>query len=151
IMDVTHGVCDFLCGVNTHPVAELNAWYHMLNCGFRLSMAGETDWPCITGERVGFGRSYVRLEDRATDDTGYEAWVRGLEERRLYCSDGRSHCLEFKVNGHRTGEADVAFDRPGLAHVEALVAARLEPKITPETTPKQVYPGWGWHIEWARI
>jgi len=31
------------------------------------------------------------------------------------------------------------------------VAARLERVITPETTPKRILPGWGWHVEWARI
>lgn len=151
IMDVTHGVCDFLSGTNTNPIAELNAWYHMLNCGFRLSMIGETDWPCVTGDCVGVGRSYVRLENRPVDDAGYETWVRGIKDGRLYCGDGRSHFLEFKVNGHRTGEADLALNGPGTVHVEALVAAFLKPEITPETTPKRVVPGWGWHLEWARI
>jgi hypothetical protein len=151
IMDVTHGVCDFLSGTNTHPIAELNAWYHMLNCGYRLAMIGETDWPCVTGDRVGTGRSYVRLDRRPVDDSGYEAWVRALAAGRLYCGDGRSHFLDFKVNGRRTGEADVALKSSGTVHIEALVAARLEPEITPETTPKRVLPGWGWHVEWARI
>jgi len=151
IMDVTHGVCDFLSGTNTHPIAELNAWYHMLNCGFRLAMIGETDWPCVTGDRVGVGRSYVRLDQRPIGNEGYVAWIRDLIRGRLYCGDGRSHFLDFKVNGRRTGEDDLALKSPGTVHVEALVAARLEPEITPETTPERVEPGWGWHLEWARI
>jgi hypothetical protein len=151
IMDVTHGVCDFLSGANTHPIAELNAWYHMLNCGFRMAMVGETDWPCITGDRVGVGRSYVRLDHRPADDSGYEAWVRGLKDGRLYCGDGRSHFLEFKVNGHRAGDKDLELSSAQTVHVEAIVAARLEPEITLETTPKRILPGWGWHLEWARV
>jgi hypothetical protein len=151
IMDVTHGVCDFLSGTNTHPIAELNAWYHMLNCGFRLAMIGETDWPCVTGDRVGVGRSYVRLDQRPIGNEGYEAWVRDLIRGRLYCGDGRSHFLEFKVNSHHSGEGDLTLKGPEVVHIEALVAARLEPEITPETTPKRVVPGWGWHLEWARI
>ena len=55
IVDVTHGYADFLSGCDTPAVAELNAWYHMLNCGFRLALVGETDYPCITGERPGEG------------------------------------------------------------------------------------------------
>jgi hypothetical protein len=70
---------------------------------------------------------------------------------QLYCGDGRSHFLEFKVNGSRGGADDVLLKNPGTVHIEALVAARLEPEITPETTPKRVLPGWGWHLEWARI
>ena len=77
--------------------------------------------------------------------------MRGLKERRLYCGDGRSHFLDFKVNGRRTGEADLTFKSFGTVHIEALVAARLEPDVTAETTPKRVAPGWGWHIEWARM
>jgi hypothetical protein len=57
IVDITHGVTDFLSGTNTFPVAELNAWYHLLNCGFRLAMIGETDFPCLSGDRPGVGRS----------------------------------------------------------------------------------------------
>lgn len=151
IIDVTHGVCDFLSGVDTHPLAELNAWYHMLNCGFRMSMVGETDWPCITGDRVGTGRSYVRLDHRPVGDSGYEAWVRGLKQGRVYCGDGRSHFLDFKVNGLTSGETDLAMERPATLQIEALVVARLEPAITPETTPKRILPGWGWHLEWGRI
>ncbi len=78
IVDVTHGVVDFLSGCDTGPLAELNAWYHMLNCGFRLAMIGETDFPCISGERVGVGRSYVRLDRRPIGDEGYEAWIQNL-------------------------------------------------------------------------
>ncbi|HSI36632.1 MAG TPA: CehA/McbA family metallohydrolase, partial [Tepidisphaeraceae bacterium] len=71
IVDVTHEVpgpdgkpvpaVDFISTVDTEPKSELNMWYHVLNCGFRVRASGETDFPCIYGERVGMGRSYVRL------------------------------------------------------------------------------------------
>ncbi len=108
IVDVTHGYADFLSGCDTPAVAELNAWYHMLNCGFRLALVGETDYPCITGERPGRGRSYVRLEQRPVDDAGYDAWVHNLMKGRAYCGDGRSHFLQFAVNGRASGGDDVA-------------------------------------------
>jgi hypothetical protein len=150
IIDVTHGLVDFLSGCDTRPVAELNAWYHMLNCGYRLAMIGETDFPCITGERPGVGRSYVRLEGRPEGDAGYEAWIRGLKEGRLYCGDGRSHFLDFRVQGARSGEGDVALPAAGRVKVEATVAARLEPQATVaealRNSPTRV-----WHLENARI
>lgn len=148
IVDVTHGVVDFLSGCDTWPAAELNAWYHMLNCGFRIAMIGETDWPCITGDRVGVGRSYVRLDDRPTDDSGYEAWVRNLQKGKLYCGDGRSHFLEFKVNDRRSGEEDLLLSSVATVNVEALVAARLEPQA-PENI-EAIKSGWGWNLERAR-
>ena len=50
-----------------------------------------------------------------------------------YCGDGRSHFLEFNVQGRASGEDDVALAKPGNVTMEALVAARLEPTPTPET------------------
>lgn len=155
IVDVTHGVCDFLSGCDTHPAAELNAWYHMLNCGYRLVMVGETDYPCITGERVGVGRSYVRLDHRPTNNAGYEAWIQGLKDGRLYWGDGRSHFLDFKVNGRRSGDGEVDLNGPGNIKVEALIAARLDPERDARVDKYLASPihviSPTWHLERARI
>jgi len=150
IMDVTHGMVDFISGCDTQPAAELNAWYHMLNCGFRLALIGETDYPCITGERPGVGRSYVHLDERPVNDAGYEAWVHGLQKGQLYCGDGRSHFLEFKVEGRRSGD-DVALASSGMVKVEALVAARLELEPPPEIDAIRNSFMNSWHLELARI
>jgi hypothetical protein len=151
IVDVTHGVVEFLSGCDTVPLFELNAWYHLLNCGFRLAMLGETDYPCISDERPGVGRSYVRLDHRPVDDLGYEAWIRGMQQGRLYCGDGRSHVLDFRVNGRRSGEGDLALRSAGSVTIEALVAARLDPE--PPANIKAIRHPFlnGWHIENARI
>jgi len=152
IVDVTHGLVDFLSGADTNPVAELNAWYHMMNCGFRMAMVGETDWPCITSDRVGAGRSYVRLDRQPEGNEGYEEWIRGLKAGRLYYGDGRSHFLEFKVNDRSGGDSDITLDSPQSLHVQALVAARLEPHPTPASQPHRALPGYAeWNLEWARI
>jgi hypothetical protein len=148
IVDVTHGLVDFLSGCDTYPVAELNAWYHMMNCGFRMALVGETDYPCITDERMGAGRSYVRLDHRPVDNAGYEAWVRGIAEGRLYCSDGRSHFLDFKVNDRRSGEGDLSLNESGTVKIEALVAGRLE-ELPVELD--RFHRRFGWHLERARI
>jgi hypothetical protein len=76
IVDVTHLVkgpegddvpaVDFLATVDTPYVWELNIWYHTLNAGFRTRISGETDFPCIYGERVGLGRSYCKLDGALT-------------------------------------------------------------------------------------
>jgi hypothetical protein len=123
----------------------------MLNCGYRLAMIGETDFPCITGERPGVGRSYVRLENRPEGDAGYEAWIRGLKAGRLYCGDGRSHFLDFRVQGRRSGEDDVALAAAGRVKIEATVAARLEPEPTAWTEAIRSAPTRLWHLENARI
>lgn len=87
IVDVTHDACDFLSGCNGPPVAELNAWYHMLNCGYSLVMMGETDFPCFVPSvdaRPGIGRSYVKLDHPPVGDSGYNMWVGNLQKGRLY-------------------------------------------------------------------
>jgi hypothetical protein len=150
IVDVTHGVTDFLSGCDLFPVAELNAWYHLLNCGFRLAMAGETDYPCVTGERPGVGRTYVQLSRRPVDDAGYEEWIEGLRRGRLYCGDGRSHIPDFRVENRHSGE-ELALAAPGVIKVRATVAARLDPEVSrqPDAVPAGALRRW--HLEDARI
>jgi hypothetical protein len=151
IIDVTHDLVDFLSGCNGLPVAELNAWYHLLNCGFKLVMVGETDYPCFsppTDSRPGMGRSYVQLEHRPTDDGGYDAWVRSLQKGRLYHGDGRTHFLEFKINGRGSGD-ELALRRAGRVSVQATVAAWLEPEPTPDSMIETNEAPW--HIEHARL
>jgi len=154
IIDVTHGLVDFLGGCNTDVVAELNVWYHLLNCGFRMVFVGETDYPCVSGERPGMGRSYVRLDRRPIGDGGYRAWISGLKDGRVYSGDGRSHVLDFRVRHLRSGDPDLVLERPEILEVKATVAAMLDAVVTPELRAIQHAHGpygSGWHLERARI
>ena len=100
----------------------MNVWYHALNVGYRTRISGETDFPCIYGERVGLGRSYVRQAKLDYDD-----WVAGLREGRNYASDGKSHLIDFRVNGVEMGSGkDVELPAAGTVKVTAKVAAFLE-------------------------
>jgi hypothetical protein len=97
--------------VDTPSVWELNMWYHTLNVGFRTRISGETDFPCIYGERVGLGRSYVKLSDKLT----YADWCEGIREGRNYVGDGHSHLLDFKVESAVMGEkgSELLLAQPG--------------------------------------
>ena len=100
IVDVTHpDAVDFLSAGDTPSIWELNMWYHTLNVGFRTRLAGETDFPCITDDRVGIARSYAKI----MGPLSYERWVESVRAGRSYVSDGRSHFFEFKVNGVEAG------------------------------------------------
>jgi hypothetical protein len=134
---------DFISTVDTDHVAELNMWYHTLNVGFRVRASGETDFPCIFGERVGIGRSYVKLDGKLN----YSDWCEGIQKGRNYVSDGFSHLMEFKANTTAVGENDseVKLAQPGIIHLSAKVAALLDE--TPEPNPR-LKP---WNIERARI
>ncbi len=117
------GVCDFISAMDTARIPEWNCWYHIMNCGFPLKASGETDFPCITGGRVGQGRVYVQLGK--VDKIDYAKWCEGLAKGRSYISDGYSHALEFTVNDQPTGGA-VKLDAGGPVTVKAKVAFARE-------------------------
>jgi hypothetical protein len=152
LVDVTQDACDFISTVDTPPVWELNIWYHTLNCGYRCRISGETDFPCIFGERVGIGRSYVHLDGKLN----FNDWAEGIKKGRCYVSDGKSHLMDFAVNGQAVGdkESEVRLKAPDKVEVKARVAALLEEKPTEATqkvraTPLNAKPYWD--IERARI
>jgi hypothetical protein len=159
IVDVTHEVpdpdgklvraVDFMSTVDTPYVWELNMWYHTLNVGYRTRISGETDFPCIYGERVGLGRSYVKLDDKLD----YDAWCEGLREGKNYVGDGKSHLLDFKVNDVAMGQngSELRIAKPGMVHVSARVAARLDETPNPDLSSRPYSQKPYWHIERARI
>jgi hypothetical protein len=117
---VAQGLCDFISAMDTSRVPEWNCWYHIMNCGFPLKTSGETDFPCISGSRVGQGRVYVHLGK--VDKIDFGDWCRGLAQGRAYISDGYAHALEFTVGGKAPGYEDVKLDKPGKVAVKAKVA-----------------------------
>jgi len=48
-----HGMADFISAMDTDRIREWNAWYHLMNAGLRVKASGETDFPCMSGTRVG--------------------------------------------------------------------------------------------------
>jgi hypothetical protein len=119
-VSVVAGVCDFISAMDTPRIAEWNMWYHLLNCGFPLKVSGETDFPCMSGERVGQGRVYVRLGKR--DRVDFKEWCAGLGLGRSYVSDGFAHAPGFTVNGVAPGFGPVTLPAAGEIDVRAQVA-----------------------------
>ncbi len=160
IVTVAHDACDFISAVDTPAIWELNIWYHTLNAGFRSRISGETDFPCIYGERVGLGRIYVNLgKDQPLT---YDAWVKGLKDGRSYCGDGLSHVLRFEVNGVALGSpasssldtSEVKLKSGQKAHIEADVTAMLDPQQTDEgkeIARRRLDEKPYWHLERSRL
>jgi hypothetical protein len=113
------GLCDFISAMDTQRVPEWNCWYHIMNCGFPLKASGETDFPCISGSRVGQGRVYVQLGK--VDRIDFAAWCDGLAKGRSYVSDGYAHALKFTVNGKAPGDA-VSLSEAGPVRIQTQVA-----------------------------
>ena len=149
IVDVVHDTCDFISAVDTPSVWELNIWYHTNNCGYRAKLSGETDFPCIYGEKVGLGRGYVKLDGKLD----YDAWVDGIRDGRSYVGDGRSHLIDFSVNGELVGTkgSEVRLARPAAVKVKAQVAALLAEEPRPEIKNRPLADKPYWDIERARI
>ncbi|MEO6237631.1 MAG: CehA/McbA family metallohydrolase [Vicinamibacterales bacterium] len=147
IVDVTHDAVDFISACDTPFVHELNIWYHTLNCGFRARISGETDFPCISDERVGGGRSYVHLPGALS----YDAWCEGLRRGRSYVSDGQAHLMDFALNGHGVGtEAEIAIDRTTRLALSARAACLL-PERAPNSGPPDQDRRPYWAPEHARL
>jgi hypothetical protein len=159
IVTVAHDVCHFISAVDTPAIWELNIWYHTLNCGFRTRISGETDFPCIYGDKVGLGRVYVKLDENQPLD--FDSWIHGVKNGRSYCGDGMSHILDLKVgdvamgepgSGGKISQLDLA--KPGKVKVAFDAAALLAPKPTEATErvrksrlDEKPY----WHIERCRV
>ena len=150
IVDVTHpNSVDFMSTVNTPSVWELSIWYHTLNVGFRTRISGETDFPCVYDSRVGLGRTYAQI-DRPMS---FQGWLNGLRGGRSYVSDGKSHLLDFSVNGVEVGRNGSELKVSGGQTVRARlrVAAFLSPQPdeSVRTRPPDQQPYWD--VERARI
>jgi hypothetical protein len=150
IVDVTHPeTVDFISAGDTPYLWELNIWYHTLNAGFRTRISGETDFPCITDDKVGLARSYAKVDGPLT----YRKWLDAIRAGRSYVSDGKTHLMDFGVNGTPAGAADseVRLTAPGRVSVSVKAAANLD--LQPNDAIRQLrydekpY----WDIERARI
>jgi hypothetical protein len=119
-----HGLADFISAMDTARTREWNAWYHLMNTGLRVKASGETDFPCMSGTRVGQGRSYVLLGKPARVE--YAQWVDGIAHGRSYVSDGYAHAFGFSVGGKASGD-ELHLPEPGTTTVRARVA------FSPET------------------
>ena len=151
IVTVTKNMVDFFSAGDTPAPWELNMWYHTLNAGFKTRLSGETDFPCIFDERVGLARSYFK----PSGNMSYDSYVDAIKKGRSYVSDGKSHIIDFKVNGQEAGvdESKLSVNGRQELRISARVAAYLPAqqdesgkRIASTIMEEQPY----WHIERAR-
>jgi len=135
IVQVTHEVpgpdgkpvpaVDFISTMNTPREAEWTMWYHVLNCGFRVRASGETDFPCMTGDRLGIGRVYAKIDG----ELSFEKWIRSVADGRSYVSDGYTHLMDLTATvGDKKHElglngSEIALAKPGRVSLAVRAAA----------------------------
>ncbi len=152
IVTATQGSVDFISAGDTPSIWELNIWYHTLNAGFRTRISGETDFPCIYDERVGMARTYARLDGKLD----FDAYMERLRGGRSYVSDGRSHLIDFAVDGLQVGTrgSELRLDAHSQVRVAARVAAYLPEKpgeIARFIAARELTQPPYWHLERARL
>lgn len=152
IMTVTQDLVDFYSAGDTPAPWELNMYYHTLNCGFKTRLSGETDFPCITDARVGQARSYFK----PIGPYNYDNYVAAIKSGRSYVSDGKSHIMDFSINGKEAGtdNSEVSIKANENLNITANVAAYLSQEQDKEgekiaQTPIIAMPFWD--IERARM
>jgi hypothetical protein len=127
----------------------LNIWYHTLNVGFRTRIAGETDFPCIYDGRVGMGRTYSKIDGPMS----YLGWLKGLQSGYSYVSDGKTHLMNFRVNGETAGSGGGEIRSAGPVNATVtLSAAAWLPEVPNDAIRKLPYDQKPyWDVERARI
>lgn len=77
--------------------SAIDAYYKLLNCGFRLGLAAGTDYPCNGDESPGTLLTYVQLKDKPLT---YRGWVEGIRDGRTVVSRrGNAEFLNLQVDG----------------------------------------------------
>ena len=151
VVTVTHNVIDFYSAGDTPAPMELNMWYHALNSGFRTRISGETDFPCISDERVGRARIYAKL-----DKLDFAGYMEAIKKGKSYVSDGYSHLIDFSINGLALGEKDSELKIKANSALNISVKAagfltETQDEIGAIIAGRTPYQSPYWHIERARV
>ena len=94
-VEVALGACDFISEDVNGDDIFINAYYRLLNCGFRPGFAAGSDYPCNSS--MGHLLTYVRIPD---GQLTYSNWIGGIAKGRTAVSrNWRNEFLDFKVNG----------------------------------------------------
>ena len=86
-VEVALGTVDFISDDVRGSDSAINAYYRLLNCGFRPGFAAGTDFPCNNNEPFGTLLTYVRIED---DSLTYRNWIDGITRGKTVVSRKRT-------------------------------------------------------------
>lgn len=95
--------------------ATINAYYKLLNCGFRLGLAAGTDYPCNRHEPLGTLLTYVNVKKTFT----YHNWVEGIKNgKTVVARNGHLEFIDMKVNGQYQPGDDIKIKNKGTVSIE---------------------------------
>ena len=123
VVDAVRGRLDFLsmervpAGQRAVDAGTFRLWKALQNAGFRVAIAGGSDWGCLT---QAFGDDTPRTDVIVDGTLTYESWLRGIKAGRTAAANGAGNRLNLRVEGRRLGE-------------ELLLSAPQEVTVTLET------------------
>ena len=118
------GTIDFLSEDVWLNDAAVNAYYKLLNCGFRLGWAAGTDFPCNNSQPFGSLLTYVQVKDQPMT---YRKWVEGIKNgRTVVTTNGHVEFLDFKVNGVASPGDEIKLKKNGTINPEVIWTSAKE-------------------------
>jgi hypothetical protein len=110
------GTIDFLAEDVWLNDAAVNAYYKLLNCGFRLGWAAGTDFPCNNSQPFGSMLTYVRVKNQPLT---YQQWIEGIKNgRTVVTTNGHAEFLDLKVNGEASPGDEIKLKGKGSINIE---------------------------------
>jgi len=98
------GTIDFLAEDVWLNDAAINAYYKLLNCGFRLGWAAGTDFPCNNSRPFGSLLTYVQVKDQPMT---YRRWIEGIKNgRTVVALNGHTEFLDLKIGENAASPGD---------------------------------------------
>ncbi len=95
--------------------SALEAYYRILNAGFRPGLAAGTDYSCNDNEPLGTLLTYVRIPD---GHLTYDKWIEGLARGRTVVSrNAHNEFLDLNVNGTAQPGDEIRLEGTGPVRV----------------------------------
>jgi cysteine-rich repeat protein len=107
VVDAVRGRLDFLSlervptGQGPVDAGTFRLWKAMQNTGFRVAIAGGSDWTCFTHV---FSDGTPRTDVIVDGPLTYESWLRAIKAGRTAAASGAGNRLNLRVEGRRLGD-----------------------------------------------
>lgn len=91
------------------------AWYDILNLGFRVTPTAGTDYPCAGQTIPGHERFYTNVDG----PLNYANWLESVKNGRTFVTTGPM--VEFRINSRDIG-SEIRLDDAAAVHIEGAVS-----------------------------
>lgn len=108
------GNIDFIAEGSSPNDASIRAYYKLLNCGFKIGLATQTDCKSLN-KTSGNVLTYVQVREKPLT---YEKWIEGIKNGRTVISlDGHNEFLDLRANGINTPGDEIRIKGQGDVNV----------------------------------